>query len=58
VPNLTGEVPGGFLHELLQRFPLGSNRTLGFGLGGPAGAEEDDAEYAIYEQADEDDDDD
>jgi hypothetical protein len=55
---LTGEVPGGFLHELLQRFPLGSNRTLGFGLGGPAGAEEDDAEYAIYEQADEDDDDD
>lgn len=58
VPNLTGEVAGGFLQELLERFPLGSNRPLGFGLGGPAGPEEDDAEYAIYEQADEDDDDD
>jgi len=48
-------MPDGFLKELLKKFPFGQGYDgEAEGLGG---ADEDDAEYAIYEQADDEDDD-
>jgi len=50
----TDEMPDGFLKELLKKFPFGQGYGEAEGLGE---ADEDDAEYAIYEQADDEDDD-
>jgi hypothetical protein len=47
-------MPDGFLKDLLKQFPFGQGYSEAQGLGG---ADEDDAEYAIFEQADEEDDD-
>ena len=47
-------MPDGFLKDLLKKFPFGQGYSEAVGLGE---ADEDDAEYAIYEQADEEDDD-
>lgn len=48
------KMPDGFLQELLKKFPFGQ----GYGEVEGHGGADDDAEYAIYEVADEEDDDD
>lgn len=50
----TDKMPDGFLQELLKKFPFGQ----GYGEVEGHGGADDDAEYAIYEVADEEDDDD